>query len=74
MVWARSTYGEEFYTGFWWGNLRERDHLEVPDDVNIILRWIFKKWDMGLWIGFYLTVVSDRWWELVNAVINLRVP
>jgi len=20
--------GEELYTGFWWGNLRERDHLE----------------------------------------------
>ena len=21
---------EEVYTGFWWGNLRERDHLEDP--------------------------------------------
>jgi len=20
----------EVYTGFWWGNLRERDHLEDP--------------------------------------------
>jgi len=36
------------YTGFWWGNLRERDHLEVPgEDVKIILRWIFRKWDVG---------------------------
>ena len=25
---ARSTYGGEMYTGFWWGNLREKDHLE----------------------------------------------
>jgi hypothetical protein len=36
------------YTGFWWGNLRERDHLEDPDiDGRIILRRIFRKWDEG---------------------------
>jgi len=29
----------ETYTGFWWGNLRERDHLEDPGaDGRIILR------------------------------------
>ena len=29
----------EVYTGFWWGNLRERDHLEDPGvDGRIILR------------------------------------
>jgi hypothetical protein len=22
----------EVHTGFWWGNLRERDHLEEPDE------------------------------------------
>ena len=27
---ACSTYGGEAYTGFWRGNLRERDHLEDP--------------------------------------------
>ena len=32
-------------TGFWWGNLRERDHWEGPSaDGRIILRWIFRKW------------------------------
>ena len=32
----------EMYTGFWWGNLRDRDHLEYPGvDGKIILRWIF---------------------------------
>ena len=34
---ARSTYGGEMYTEFWWGNLRERDHLENPSvDGRII--------------------------------------
>jgi hypothetical protein len=30
---------DEVYTGFWWGNLRERGHLEDPGiDGRIILR------------------------------------
>jgi len=36
-----SVYGGrgEVHTGFWWGNLRERDHLEIPGiDGKIILR------------------------------------
>jgi hypothetical protein len=38
----------QVHTGFWWGNLRERDHLEDPsEDGRIILKWIFKKWDEG---------------------------
>jgi hypothetical protein len=35
------------YTEFWWGNLRERDHLEDPGIDRIILRWIFRRWDGG---------------------------
>ena len=44
-----STYGgAEVRTGFWWGDLRERAHLEDPGiDGRIILRWIFMEWDGG---------------------------
>jgi len=39
-------------TGFWCANLRERDYLENPEgDGRIILRWIFRKWDVGAWTG-----------------------
>jgi hypothetical protein len=32
------------HTGFWWGDLRERDHLEDSGvDEKTILKWIFKK-------------------------------
>ena len=35
----------ELCTGFWWGNLTERDHFEDVDvEGNTILIWICKKW------------------------------
>ena len=54
MDWTCSAYGGtgEAYAGFWCGSLKERDHLGDPDvDGMIILRWIFKKWDVGVWTG-----------------------
>jgi hypothetical protein len=42
----------EACTGFWWGNLRERDHWGYPGvDGKMILRRIFRKWDMEVWTG-----------------------
>jgi hypothetical protein len=47
-----STYGGEVYTGFWLGNLRERDQFRDSSiDGRIILRWIFRKCDVGAWTG-----------------------
>jgi hypothetical protein len=51
---ACSTYRGmgEVYTGFGWGNLRERDHLDEQGiDGRIILRCIFKKWAVGALTG-----------------------
>ena len=61
------------HTYFWWGDLVERDHLEVLGvDGRIVLQWIFKKCD-GNVDCFDLTQDRDGWRALVNAVINLRV-
>jgi len=58
----------EVHTGFGWGNLRERGHLEnLGVGVRIILRWSCRKW-----IG--LAQDGDRCRALLNAVTNIRVP
>jgi hypothetical protein len=65
---AGSAYeGEEAFTGFWWGNLSVRDHLGDPGLVGrIILRWIFRKWDMGVLTG-------PSWLRIGTGVGHLRM-
>ena len=62
----------DVYTGFWWGNLRETDHMEGTGvDGKKTLRWIFREWDGSMeWID--LAQDRDRWRALVTAVMNLR--
>jgi hypothetical protein len=63
------------YSGFLWFNLSERDHLEDPGvDGRIVLRWIFKKWGVGVMDWMEQALDRDRWRAVVNAVMNLWVP
>ena len=42
----------EAHAWFWWGNLRERGHSGNLDlNGRIILKWIFRKWDVGVGTG-----------------------
>jgi hypothetical protein len=51
-----------------------KSHLADLDiDFRIILKWIFRRWDGSMdWI--YLVHDWDRWWDLVNAVVDIRFP
>jgi ribosomal protein S4E len=49
--------------------------LEEPGvDGSIILRCIFRKWDVGRMDWIDVAQDRERWRVVVNAVINLRVP
>jgi hypothetical protein len=48
---ARMGRGEAC-TVLWWRNLRERDHRgDAGVDGRIILRWIIRNLDVGVWTG-----------------------
>jgi len=58
---------EEEYKGFCWGgvNLRENDHLgDTGVDGRILLRSIFRKWDLGLWAGSSWHKIGTDGWHL----------
>jgi hypothetical protein len=57
------------YTGFWWGNLRKRDHLNDPGTNSRI----FRKWDGGGTDWTDLAQDRGRCWAIVNADMNIWV-
>jgi hypothetical protein len=81
---------EEVYTGFWWENTSEREHLEDPGvDANIILIYLLltaiglspggsTRWIFRKWDGgvdrIDLAQDRDRWLVLGSAVMNLWFP
>ena len=70
-VWGRG----EVCTGFWLGNLSERDHWGDPDvDGRIILRLDLQ--EVGRVCGDWMDLAQDRdrWRAFVSTVRNLRLP
>ena len=61
-------------TGFWWGNLRERDHWGPRRrwEVNIKINLQEVGGGSGDWMQ--LAQDRDRWRALVSRVMNFRVP
>jgi len=46
------------YVGLWWGNLRERGHLEdLGVYGSVILKLIFEKWNGGI---DFIDLVQNR--------------
>jgi len=43
--------GKERCIQVWWGNLRERDHLEDPGEDGNSIKRILGKWNVGVWTG-----------------------
>jgi hypothetical protein len=66
------------YTGFWWGDLREGNHLDGPAVFGCMILKIDlqeKEWRGGGGLD-WIDVAQDRksWQAFVSAVIDLRVP
>jgi hypothetical protein len=62
-------WGREAYTGFWWGNMRERRH-RGKDNIKINLQEV----GCGCMDWIELAQNRDRWQAFANAVMNLRAP
>jgi hypothetical protein len=63
------------HTGFWCGNPKERDDSgDTGTDGRIILQWILERWNLDSMYWINVAQIKDKWWNLVNAVINFQVP
>jgi len=60
------------YTEFWWGNLREKDHLG-DTGVNGNIKMDLQEVGRGVMDWIQLAQDRDRWRTLVNAVMYFWV-
>ena len=59
---------------FWFGDLREGDHLKYFGvDGRIILKRIFRKWDGDGGMHWIDLKDSSKWQAVANKVMNIRV-
>jgi hypothetical protein len=57
--------GERRVQGFGGGNLKVRDNWgDSGVDGTIILKWIFKKWDVGDWTGLSWFRIETGGWHM----------
>ena len=52
----------------------KNDWRDTGIDGRIILRWIFRRWDVGGIDWIELAQDRDGWWALGNVFMNLQVP
>jgi hypothetical protein len=64
----------EACTGFCRGNLRERDIGKPRRRWKNNIKMDLQEVGCGGMDWIELAQDRDRWWEIVNAVMNLRVP
>jgi len=64
----------DIYRGLRWGNQRERDRLEDQDIDGDNIKMDLQEVGCGVMDWIELAQDRDRWWALVNALMNLRVP
>jgi hypothetical protein len=65
----------DVHTGFWWGNLRGRDHLQDSNiEERIILKWTFRKWHVGTRTGLSWLRIGRGGGNFLNMVMNIQVP
>ena len=63
----------EACTGFWWGNLRERDHWRPRHRWEVNIKMDLQEVGCGGMDWIELAQERFRWRALVNAVMNHHV-
>ena len=62
------------FTGFWWGNLRERDHLEDTSVDGKNIKMDLQEVGQGGMDWILLAQDWDGWRAHMKAVMDLQVP